>query len=159
MRENTRCEVEEPISTPTLSTTISSSSTSERPVLVKKMRPPSSSSAIMATVRPSRRVAACAPASCARELGHGGAFLVKAGLHSARHAFRLKRRLVFGADEGIFHPVGDGGAALGNIHPGVIDVLLAGRALLETRIVRVEPRVKAQRLFASAEVMVYLWGP
>src|SRR5262249_51712589 len=142
MRENTRCEVEEPISTPTLSTTISSSSTSERPVLLKKMRPLSFSPAIMPTVPPSpiRRGAACAPASCACELGHGGAFLVKAGLHSARHAFRLERRLVFGADEGIFHPVGDGGATLGNIHPGVIDVLLAGRARLAAPIVRAEPR-------------------
>src|SRR5882762_10124184 len=47
MRENTRCEVEEPISTPTLRTTISSSSTSERPVEEKKMRPPSASSVII----------------------------------------------------------------------------------------------------------------
>src|SRR5229473_8608814 len=46
MRENTRCEVEEPISTPTLSTTISSSSTKERPVEEKKVRPPSASSVI-----------------------------------------------------------------------------------------------------------------
>src|SRR5258708_1889528 len=44
MRENTRCEVDEPISTPTLSTTISSSSTRERPVLEKKIRPPALSS-------------------------------------------------------------------------------------------------------------------
>src|SRR5262249_46161401 len=47
MRENTRCEVEEPMSTPTLRTTISSSSTSERPVEEKKMRPPSSSSVMI----------------------------------------------------------------------------------------------------------------
>src|SRR5262245_1957846 len=156
MREKTRCEVDEPISTPTLSTTISSSSTSERPVLVKKMRPPSSSPAIRKTDRPSRMrpQAACVPASCARELGHGGALLVKAGLHSARHPFRLERRLVFGADEGILHPVGDGRAALGNIHPGVIDVLLAGRARLAPRIVRPEPRGQTQRLFRRAEVLV-----
>src|SRR6476659_238006 len=156
MRENTRCEVEEPISTPALSTTISSSSTSERPVLVKKMRPPSCSSAIMATVRPSRMrpAAPCASPSCARELGQGGALLVKAGLHSARHPFRLELRLVLGADEGIFHPVGDGRAALGNIHPGVIDVLLAGRAWLAARIVRAEPRGQTQQLFRRAEVLV-----
>src|SRR6478672_8532501 len=156
MRENTRCEVEEPISTPALSTTISSSSTSDRPVLVKKMRPPSSSSAIMATVRPSRMrpAAPCAPPSCARELGHGGALLVKAGLHSARHPFPLERRLVLGADEGIFHPVGDSRAALGNIHPGVIDMLLAGRARLAARIVRAEPCGQTQRLFRRAEVLV-----
>ena len=47
MRENTRCEVDEPMSTPTLSTTISSSSSSERPVEEKKTRPPWSSSVIV----------------------------------------------------------------------------------------------------------------
>src|SRR5580693_5774562 len=52
MRENTRCEVDEPISTPTLSTTISSSSTSERPVLEKKIRPPALSSFMPATLLP-----------------------------------------------------------------------------------------------------------
>src|SRR4051794_40629848 len=46
MRENTRCDVDEPMSTPTLSTTISSSSTSERPVLEKNTRPPTASSVI-----------------------------------------------------------------------------------------------------------------
>src|SRR5215470_1489542 len=50
MRENTRCEVEEPMSTPTLKTTISSSSTSERPVEEKKMRPPCASS-VMSRIR------------------------------------------------------------------------------------------------------------
>src|SRR3989442_15202412 len=55
MRENTRCEVDEPISTPTLRTTSSSSSTSERPELEKKMRPPcaSSSAIVPATPNPS----------------------------------------------------------------------------------------------------------
>src|SRR5213080_3800738 len=47
MRENTRCEVDEPMSTPTLRTTISSSSTSERPVLEKKTRPPTCSSVLL----------------------------------------------------------------------------------------------------------------
>src|SRR5215203_3762998 len=46
MRENTRCDVDDPMSTPTLRTTISSSSTSERPVLEKKTRPPTASSFI-----------------------------------------------------------------------------------------------------------------
>src|SRR5271168_4902334 len=43
MRENTRCEVDEPISTPTESTHSSSSSPNVRPWLEKKMRPPASS--------------------------------------------------------------------------------------------------------------------
>jgi hypothetical protein len=47
MRENTRCEVDEPMSTPTLSTTISSSPSSERPVEEKKTRPPWSSVVIV----------------------------------------------------------------------------------------------------------------
>src|SRR5580700_518520 len=44
MRENTRCEVEEPMSTPTESTHNSSSSPKVRPVEEKKMRPPCASS-------------------------------------------------------------------------------------------------------------------
>src|ERR1700677_2738384 len=47
MREKTRCEVEEPISTPTESTHNSSSSPKVRPVLEKKMRPPWDSSSVM----------------------------------------------------------------------------------------------------------------
>src|SRR5262245_1302460 len=43
MRENTRCEVEEPISTPTERMQISSSPSSVRPLLEKKIRPPSAS--------------------------------------------------------------------------------------------------------------------
>src|SRR5215469_320592 len=46
MRENTRCEVDEPISTPTERMTISSSPSSVRPLLEKKIRPPSASSVI-----------------------------------------------------------------------------------------------------------------
>ena len=47
MRENTRCEVDEPISTPTDSTHSSSSSPKVRPVLEKKMRPPWASSVML----------------------------------------------------------------------------------------------------------------
>src|SRR5882672_8735982 len=46
MRENTRCEVDEPISTPTLRMQISSSPSRLRPVEEKKMRPPCSSVSI-----------------------------------------------------------------------------------------------------------------
>src|SRR5580658_8780281 len=51
MRENTRCEVDEPMSTPTESTHNSSSSPNVRPVEEKKMRPPWASS----VMRSSRR--------------------------------------------------------------------------------------------------------
>src|ERR1700730_3919819 len=67
MRENTRCEVDEPISTPTLSTTISSSSTSERPVLEKNIRPPALSSREPGTLLPQPQYApppAQGPFSC-----------------------------------------------------------------------------------------------
>src|SRR5215471_10327976 len=47
MRENTRCEVEEPMSTPTDRMQISSSPSSERPLLEKKIRPPSASPSVM----------------------------------------------------------------------------------------------------------------
>src|SRR6516164_2701072 len=95
MRENTRCEVEEPISTPTLRTTISSSSTRERPVLEKKIRPPCASSIT----------------SGADKFWDRGALHVKGALHAARHAFRLELGFVLRTDEGILHPVWNGGTA------------------------------------------------
>src|SRR5262249_24210693 len=164
MRENTRCEVDEPISTPTLSTTISSSSTSERPVLEKKMRPPCASSSVIVPIEPNpsharpKRAATMTVAprskSRAREFRHHGALLVEVGLHSARHPFLLELRLVFSADEGVFHPVWDRRAALGDIHRGVVGVLLAGRARLAARIVRPEPGRQPQRILRRAEVLV-----
>src|SRR6266568_9075920 len=125
MRENTRCEVDEPISTPTLKTTISSSSTSERPVLEKKMRPPSASSPLMTPER-------IAPSSGAHEFRHHRAFPVEVGLHPARHALGLEFRLVFRPDERVFHPIRDCRAALGDIHSGVVAMFLAGGAGLAT---------------------------
>src|SRR5260370_37588734 len=145
IRENTRCEVDEPMSTPALSTTISSSSTSERPVLEKKIRPPCVSSLA---------ITSGAPCSRARELGHDGALLVEFGLHSARHPFRLELRLVFGADEGIFHPVRDRAAPFGDIHCGVVGMLLAGRPGLAPPIIRPEPRGQPQPLLPPPERLV-----
>src|SRR5438105_11034948 len=43
MRENTRCDVDDPISPPTDRMTISSSPSRVRPLLEKKIRPPSAS--------------------------------------------------------------------------------------------------------------------
>src|SRR5262245_31459972 len=165
MRENTRCEVDEPISTPTLRMTISSSSTSERPVLEKKMRPPSASPFVMTRWCPGRVLdgypagtrepeRTSVPASRAHEFRHDGALLVELGLHPARHAFRLKLALVLGADEGVFHPIGDRGAAFGDVHGGVIGVLLARWSGLATGIVRSEPGGQPQRLLRRAEMLV-----
>src|SRR5262245_43163452 len=78
MRENTRCDVEEPMSTPTLSTQIWSSSPSVRPVLEKKIRPPSASSAILLLLphrHAGRRQASASPIPYADgrdEPGHEG---------------------------------------------------------------------------------------
>src|SRR6266700_6697672 len=47
MREKTRCEVDEPMSTPTLNTQIWSSSASVRPVDEKKIRSPSAPCSMM----------------------------------------------------------------------------------------------------------------
>src|SRR5262249_3690741 len=147
MRENTRCEVEEPISTPTLRTAISSSSTSERPVEEKKMRPPSASFSVMTRER-------FVPPSRAHEFRHHGALLVEVGLHPARHALGLELGLVFGADEGVLHPVRDRGAALRYVHRGVVGVLLARRPGLAAGIVRPEPGGQSQRLLGGAEMLV-----
>src|SRR5262245_13434760 len=165
MRENTRCEVDEPISTPTLRTTISSSSTSERPVLEKKMRPPSASPSVMTHCCPGRvqddhpagtrePTRTSVSVSRAHEFRYDGALLVEFGLHPARHAFRLELGLVLGADEGVFHPIGDCGAAFGDIHGGGVGVLLAGWSGLAARIVRSEPGSQPQRLLRRAEMLV-----
>src|SRR5262249_49372239 len=155
MRENTRCEVEDPISTPTLRTTISSSSTSERPVLEKKMRPPSASSSVMSRScgTPEAEWMAGSP-SRAHELRHDRALLVEFWLHAARHAFCLELGLVFGADEGVLHPIRDRGAAFGDVHGRVVDMLLAWRPGLAAGIVRAEPGGQPQRVFRCAEVLV-----
>src|SRR6478672_8553109 len=144
MRENTRWEVEDPISTPTLRMTISSPSTSERPVLEKKIRPPSTSSSLMVRRAISR----------AGEFRHDGALLIEFALHPARHALGLQLGFVFRADEGVFHPVRDGAAAFRNVHRGVIGVFLAGRAGLAAGIVRAEPRGQPQRILRRAEMLV-----
>src|SRR5688572_27726116 len=132
------------MSTPALRMTISSSSTSERPVLEKKTRPPGSS-LLIAPIRWE---------SGAREFRNDGALLVETRLHPAGYAFRLELGLILRVDEGVFHPVRNGGAALGNIHAGVVDVLFAGRAWLATRIVRSEPCRQPQRLLRGAEMLV-----
>src|SRR4051794_13727747 len=143
MRENTRCEVEEPMSTPTLRMTISSSSTSERPVLEKKIRPLGACSVIGGR-HPSR----------AREFRNDGALLVEIGLHPARHSLCLELRLVFRADEGIFHPVRDRGAAFGNVHGGIVRMLLSRRSRLAAGTVRSKPGRQPQRILRGAEMLV-----
>src|SRR3954447_13329685 len=81
MRENTRCDVDEPISTPTLSTTISSSSTSERPVLEKNTRPPTASSVISINVPQS---SGHSQLSCPAEAGHPVVTVLSMGAGRAR---------------------------------------------------------------------------
>src|SRR4051812_17105718 len=54
----------------------------------------------------------------------------------------------------VFHPVRNGCSALGDVHPRVVDVLLARRTGFTPRIIRAEPCHQAQRLFRDAEMMM-----
>src|SRR5579872_4864268 len=165
MRENTRCEVDEPMSTPTERTHSSSSSPNVLPVEEKKMRPPwASSSVIYLLPHTSFRGAAQRRARNPYPLCRGYGFraprfarprndkrsflrqqpaiiaLVIFRAHAVLGAFALHALGVFFPQERILHVVGDRGAAFGNIHRGVVCVLFARRAGLAARIVRTKPR-------------------
>src|SRR5579872_6316800 len=74
--------------------------------------------------------------------------------HAVLHALVDQALVVFLLDVRVFHPIRDGAAAFRNIHRGVVDVLLAGRAGLAARIVRTEPSGETKRLLRGAEVLV-----
>src|SRR5579864_5045126 len=74
--------------------------------------------------------------------------------HAVLGAFALHGLGIFAAQERILHVIGDRGAAFGNIHRGVIGVLLAGRAGLAAGIVRAEPGGEAERFLRRAEMLV-----
>src|SRR3984957_7861725 len=80
--------------------------------------------------------------------------VVELRVHAVGRAVALERLDVFLGDVRILHPVRDGRAAFGDVHGGVVDVLLAGRAGLAAGIVRAEPGGEPQRLFRGAEVLV-----
>src|SRR3954469_11048423 len=80
--------------------------------------------------------------------------VVVLGLHAVLDTFAAQPLVVLRLDVRILHPIRDGAAAFGDVHRGVVDVLLAGRAGLAARIVRAEPRGQPQRLFRGAEVLV-----
>src|SRR5437016_11815297 len=92
--------------------------------------------------------------SRAHELRQDGALLVELALHPAFDALGLELGLVFGADIGVFHVVGDGAAAFGDIHGGVVGVLLAGGTWLAAGIVRSEPGSQPQWVLRGAEMLV-----
>src|ERR1700726_2766189 len=163
MRENTRCEVDEPISTPTDSTHSSSSSPKVRPVEEKKIRPPCESCSVMRAALP--------PSSWPDWSGHDGCLwrvpalsflrqqapivaLVIFGTHAVLGAFALHPLRVFLAQEQVLHVIGDGGAAFGNIHRRIVDVLFAGWPRLAARIVRTEPRGQPECLLRGAEMLM-----
>src|SRR5262249_49934384 len=142
MREKTRCEVDDPISTPTESTHSSSSSPNVRPVLEKKIRPPISSvmgsDFSLSFLRQQAAIIA----------------LVIFGPHPVFRAFLPHAFGIFPAQEWILHVIGDGGAALGNVHRRIVDMFLAGRSGLATRIVRSEPGGQSERLFRRSEMLM-----
>src|SRR5580692_8686064 len=133
MCEKTRCEVEEPILTPTLTSFISSSSVSVRPVLEKKIRPSPMSLRDRADLR----------------AGH-----VPVVVHAVLDAGLAQRLGIFRADERGLHRIGDGGAALVEIDGAVIGMCLAGRPGLAARCVGAEPGGEAERLLRHAEMLM-----
>src|SRR5690349_21639519 len=187
MREKTRCEVDDPISTPTESTQSSSSSPKVRPVLEKKMRPPISSVMRAASrVRhsgaerseepgihnPVRREYGFRVRRCAAPRNDGTSkplsFLRQQSAIVALVIFRAHPVLgpflphalgVFLTQKRILHVIGDRGAAFGNIHCGVVGMFLTGRSRLAAGIVRAEPRGEPERLFGRAEMLVKLARP
>src|SRR5260221_5458488 len=204
MRENTRCEVDEPISTPTLRIQISSSPSRLRPLLEKKIRPPCSSVSIFTrqplsadlvgwALRPHahphpttvpqcprwltspfyrvgkiaddirtihrpyqailptlRRVA---PSNSLRQLALEG-LVVELPLHAVDDALAREGLHVLLGDERVFHPVGDGCAAFGDVHGRIVGMDLAGRTGLAARIVGAEPGGEPQGIAGRAEMLV-----
>src|SRR6202140_3550134 len=150
MRENTRCEVDEPISTPTESTHSSSSSPKVRPVEEKKMGPPWASS-WASSVMPTRQ---CKAASSFFREQPAVIALVIFRPHAVVGTFALHGLGVFLPQERILHVIGDRGAAFRNVHGRIIAVLLAGRAGFASGIVRPEPGGEAERLLGRAEMLV-----
>src|SRR5690348_2121188 len=80
--------------------------------------------------------------------------VVELRVHAVLRPVALEDLGIFLGDEGILHPVGNRRAALGDVHSGVVDVLLAGRAGLAARIMRAEPGGEPQRLLRGAEMLV-----
>src|SRR6266851_4753667 len=80
--------------------------------------------------------------------------VVELRLHAVDYALAREGLDVLPGDERVLHPVGDGGAAFGDVHGGVVGMDLAGGAGLATRIVRAEPGGEPQRLAGCAEMLV-----
>src|SRR5262249_61251140 len=76
------------------------------------------------------------------------------GLHPVLDTLAAQALVVLGFDIRVFHPIGDGGAAFGEVHAGVVDMSLAGRAGLAARRMRPEPGGQSQRLLGGAEMLV-----
>ena len=90
-----------------------------------------------------------------RHLGVGiRRLLVPLGVHAAGYAVFFQRRLVFGTNIGILHPIGNGGAALVHVDGRVIGMLLARRAGIAAGIVRAEPGGQAEIVLRDAEMLV-----
>src|SRR5215813_13503783 len=145
------------MSTPTLSTQIWSSSARVRPVEEKKIRSPygpcsitgikfQSPGVIASETKQSRFTCSCVHGEIAslslamtRSLLRQFALVVlvvELRIHPVLRAVAPERLGVFLGDEGVLHPVRDRRATLGEVHAGVVDVLLAQRTGFAPRIVR-----------------------
>src|ERR1700722_13292985 len=80
--------------------------------------------------------------------------VVELRVHAVLRAVALERLDIFLGDVGVLHPIRDGRAAFVDVHGGVVDVLLAGRAGLAAGIVRAEPGGEPQRFLRGAEMLV-----
>src|SRR6266571_1958779 len=118
MRENTRCEVEEPMSTPTLRRRISSSSSRLRLTLLKNILPPASliEPFLLLASFPRRRepmARRICHAMGSRLRGNDAPLFdrrqVPVRVHPVDHAVLAQRGLVLVADERVLHPVRDRG--------------------------------------------------
>src|SRR5712671_3317548 len=80
--------------------------------------------------------------------------VVELRLHAVDHALTREGLHILLGDERVFHPVGDGRAAFGDVHGGIVGMNLAGRAGLAARIVGAEPGGEPQRITGRAEMLV-----
>src|SRR4029077_17387886 len=80
--------------------------------------------------------------------------VIELRLHAVEHTLARENLAILLGDEGVLHPVGDGGAAFGNVHRGIVGVGFARGAGLAARIVGAEPGGEPQRLARCAEMLV-----
>src|SRR5581483_6463971 len=159
-REKTRCEVEEPMSTPTLVSWRFSSSCMWRWALENEPRGgvaiklPSVWGCLASRVQ---GLALSQTLNSRRQTRDDFCLVgvgVKLGFHARLGADFFERLLELFAQEGIFLVVGDRRAAVFHVDGAIVDGPFAGTAAVAARRVGAEPGGETKRLLARAEVRV-----